>query len=165
MTQYQTNYLKLMDKLPAKGVLNYEKHHSIVTVLDMLFSQTKTQSRQAAALLTFCALLSPWAIPLHFLRNVEIIYNVEEKQLRPTEDETFILANTLQDDLELMLAIDFLAEVSLVKIIDGPETSEGTIVIHSAICRWILETQQSVKEWLPYAVEALIARVRAPIER
>ena len=165
MEQYKTRYLLLMDKLPAKGILNYEKHHSIVTVLDMLYSQTKAENPEAATQLKFCALLSPWPIPLQFLREIEIIGSNDAKELYSVEDETSLLAKTLQDDIELRLAIDFLTETSLAKLKSGPETSKGTVVIHSAICRWILETQTKAKKWTSYAAEALVVQFRAPIER
>lgn len=163
--QYRARYLTLMGTPLAKGVFRYEKHRSIVTVFDMLYTQVKMQDPKAAVLLAFCSVLSPWVIPLTFLKSVNVSGNIDIQRSGLVDDETSILTKTLQNDLDLRLAIDTLTDACLLKMQTNPKISESKISVHGAICQWILKTQEKTQEWTLCASETLVAELRNPIFR
>src|SRR5271169_5723379 len=57
IADYREHYRLLMDNYPRRGLLSYDKERSIMTVFNMLYSFIKKRSPEAAALLTFIAIL------------------------------------------------------------------------------------------------------------
>lgn len=139
----------------TRGILNYDKHHSIVTVLGLLYSEIKARSPAAATLLTFCAVMSPWLTPISLFSGVDM------KNAAHTDDTSLILLETLRDDFNLRLAIAYLVEACLIKVRSGPDRQDDVITIHKAISQWALETQPETSKWSHLAADLLIAHLKS----
>ncbi len=146
-----------MDKNPPRGLLPYDKEHTVTAIFDMLYHSVKAQSAEAAALLTFIAMLGPWHIPVSLMKQFQLDQRVVCDR---TDEDTEALKRTLSDSTILPLALDRLAEVCLVKRKYNNTRSCETFSLHRAICQWCLEVVVSEKQdWLVWAAHGLAAGI------
>ncbi|KAK4995749.1 hypothetical protein LTR66_004489 [Elasticomyces elasticus] len=157
---YRVHYRLLMNRYPAypaQGLLSYDKQRSITTVFDMLYISTKRRNPEAAALLTFMAILGPWQIPMSLISQFQL--NEIEIQ-HPTDKDTKALMTALNDHAVLRLALDDLASVFLVKV-----KRDRTLSLHGAVCEWCIHTAALEKQdWIIQVAHGLAIRILCSTE-
>ncbi|KAK5653446.1 hypothetical protein OQA88_8932 [Cercophora sp. LCS_1] len=129
--QYSAHYNRLMGKKLTPGWTTYEKEHSIIAVVSLVFSVVEAESPEATQLLAVLAALGPQKFPL---RLVELASShLASQRLHPT---------TSQDgDAVLRLSLDALSDVCLVKFEEGYRGGEEFVSVHGLICQWLVDTK------------------------
>ncbi|OCL01570.1 hypothetical protein AOQ84DRAFT_230809, partial [Glonium stellatum] len=133
--RYREHYGSLMKKSPPPGVLAYEKEGSVFTVFSMLFNSVKSRSPEAAALLTFIAILGPSQIPMSLIDHLRI---QGTQNYTPSDEDTTALSRALSDSTHLSLALDCLVDSCLVKLKRNHDLSCRSFSLHRAICQWCI---------------------------
>ena len=151
-----------MDKYPPRGYLSYDKERPITTVFSMLYHFIRTENPEAAILLTFIGILGPWQIPISF---IEAFQFSETQNYAPAEDDTNTLRTTLGDRISLRLALDYLADMCLVRVKYDRELSWKSFSVHRAISHWCVEMMTREKRaWIVQAAYRLATLVLFPAE-
>jgi hypothetical protein len=152
-----------MDQYPPRGYLSYDKERPITAVFSMLYRFIRTEKPEAAILLTFIAILGPWQIPISFIENFHF---GETQKNAPIDGDTNALKKTLGDRIAFRLALDYLADVCLVKVKYNSELSLKSFSVHRAISHWCVEVMTSEKKaWIVQAAYRLAIGILFPIER
>ncbi|KAK0706183.1 P-loop containing nucleoside triphosphate hydrolase protein [Lasiosphaeria miniovina] len=74
--RYRTHYKALMAKRPARGATSYEKGHSVLSVMSLLFLSIQNESPESAHLLVVLTVLSLRKIPLSLLKETYVAVTV-----------------------------------------------------------------------------------------
>ena len=102
-----------MDQYPPRGYLSYDKERPITAVFSILYRFIRTEKPKAAILLTLIAILGSWQIPISFIKEFQFS---ETQKHAPMDDDTNTLRRILGDRISLRLALDYLANVCLVRV-------------------------------------------------
>jgi hypothetical protein len=152
-----------MDKYPPRGYLSYDKERPITAVFSMLYRFVQIEKPEAAILLTFIAILGSWQIPISFIEEFQFS---ETQNHAPMDDETNTLRRILGDRIPLRLALDYLADVCLVKVKYNRDLSWNSFSVHRAISHWCVEVMIPGKRaWIVQAAYRLAIGVVLPTER
>jgi hypothetical protein len=151
-----------MDQYPPRGYLSYDKEHPITAVFSMLYYYIRTKKPEATILLTFIAILGPWQIPISFIEEFQFS---ETQKLGPMDDDTNTLRGILGDRISLRLALDYLADVCLVRVKYDRELSWKSFSLHRAISHWCVEIMAPEKRaWIVQAAYRLAIGILLPTE-
>lgn len=126
---YSTRYKLLMAKRPGPGVTSYDKEHSVIAVLSLLFSAVQHESPDAAKLLQVLCVLGRQSIPFGLLKSLAYA--------EPGTTCVSPLATLFNDETLLLICISTLSDVCLVKFQDNQTRSQKIISVHGLICRWV----------------------------
>lgn len=145
----------MLAEFPDRGVLSYDKNHSIIAVFDLLFKNVKSKYPEAAALLVFVAILGTWKIPTTFLNQYQrFLPDIQSEG----DQESQYLVQALSTPETLQIALSQLANVCLVKRDSVRDHPYKSIMLHRAIRDWSLRTSLEGKQnWLLQATRGLVA--------
>ena len=119
----------------------------------MLYRFVRTEKPEAAILLTLIAIFGSWQIPILFIEEFQFS---ETQKHAPIDDDTNILRRILGDRISLRLALDYLANVCLVRVKYDRELSWKSFSIHRAISHWCVEVMTPEKRaWIVQAAYRL----------
>lgn len=163
LAAYRAHYCLLMDEYPSRGILSYDKERSITAVFDILYRSIQKRNPEAAAVLTFVAILGPWQIPMSLMEKFQL--DMGEYENAPDE-ETKLLQRALSDRTILRLALNYLADLCLVKLTRNRALSCQSFSLHKAVCEWCVEVTAHKKQyWIIQATHALAVGILCPSKR
>lgn len=152
-----------MDRYPPRSLLSYDKEHSVTTVFSMLYCSVEKRSPEAAALLTFIAILGPWQIPISLMKQFQLN---ETEDYNSMDESKKALRRALSNHTALRLALDCLGDICLVKLKRNPGLFSQTFSLHRAICQWCVEVMALEKrDWMICAAHGLAMSILYPTER
>ncbi|KAM7185523.1 hypothetical protein V8F20_011779 [Naviculisporaceae sp. PSN 640] len=126
--KYSKHYRLLMAKRPTPGATFYEKEHSVVAIISLLFSAVQNESPDSARLLQILCVLGRQNIPYELLKSLARSSSAQNP-----------LAGLFSDDTILLMCISTLRDVCLVKLQEGDSRADKTISVHGLICRWVVD--------------------------
>ena len=151
-----------MNQYPPRGYLSYDKERPITTVFSMLYRFIRTEKPEAATLLTFIAILGSWQIPISFIEEFQFS---ETHHHAPLDDEMNTLRKIIGNRIEFRLALNYLADVCLVKLKYDGKLSWKSYSLHRAISHWCVEVMTSEKRsWIVQAAYRLAIGILVPPE-
>ena len=128
----------------------------------MLYRFIRSEKPEAAILLTFIAILGSWQIPISFIEEFQFS---DTQKHTPLDDDTNTLRRILGDRISLRLALDYLADVCLVKVKCDRELSWKSFSVHRAISHWCVEVMAPEKRaWIVQAAYRLAIGILFPTE-
>lgn len=116
-----------MAKKPSPGVTSYDKEHSVIAIMSLLFSAVQSESPDLARLLQVLCVLGRQNIPFDLLKGLA--------HIGPGATSTSPLAVLFGDDTLLLMCISTLSDACLVKFRDNQSRSHKIISVHGLICR------------------------------
>lgn len=153
LDKYSKHYKILMAKRPTPGATFYEKEHSVVAIISLLFSAVQDESPDSAKLLQVLCILGHQTIPLDLLRSLG---RVGSGGGLPASEQN-PLATLLSDDTLLLMCVSTLSDVCLVKFRDNQARTDKIISVHGLIRRWIVDVVLAGQlDDLPWIVEGVI---------
>lgn len=156
--RYATHYKLLFAKRLAPGVTSYDKEHSVIVVLSLLFSAVQNESPDSARLLQVLCVLGRHSIPFDMLKSLA---NIE-----PETTITSPLATLFNDETLLLMCISTLSDVCLVKFRDNQTRSQKIISVHGLICRWVNDmVLPNNSDDLLWIVEGILNFIQPPNDR
>lgn len=162
ISDYRAQYRTLMDQYPPRGYLSYDKERPITAVFSMLYRFVRTEKPEAAILLTLIAIFGSWQIPISFIEEFQFS---ETQKHAPMDDDTNTLRRILGDRISLRLALDYLADVCLVRMKYDRELSWKSFSVHRAISHWCIEVMTPEKRaWIVQATYRLAIGILFPTE-
>ncbi|KAI1390713.1 uncharacterized protein F4822DRAFT_161955 [Hypoxylon trugodes] len=150
--QYHAQYDELMGYLPKAGEVQHDKTRSMHAILNMLYSYVRQESPAAAAIIRILAILGPVQVPISTLLQICRF----DSPVLSTDTEFRALPNCSDTTVIFRLHLKLLEDVCLIRFGPVSENSPESMLLHRAICQWIVKSQVTGKaQWILFVAFAL----------
>ncbi|KAI1411906.1 P-loop containing nucleoside triphosphate hydrolase protein [Hypoxylon sp. FL1857] len=150
--EYHVQYNTLMEHTPKAGEVQHDKTRSMYTILSMLYSFVKHQSRTAAAILRLLAIIGPTQVPISILLGISRF----NSPVLNADPEFRSLQDSSNADSMFRLRLNLLEDMCLIKRRPVSEKSPELVSLHRAICQWVVKAPTERKdEWILFTALGL----------